>query len=181
MGNFEVEVKAKISDKEDIKNKLISLGAIFKNKKYQHDILLDHPNLDFSKTDQVLRIRNQDNKWQLDYKGPFTINENGIKSREEYSVNIEDGKQIKNIFTLLNFKLVGEVEKTRESYIFNEMNIDLDEVTNLGSFIEIEILSTEENSEDSKIKIFEFLYKLGIKETVKKDYLELLWEKGYFK
>ncbi len=61
------------------------------------------------------------------------------------------------------------------------MKISVDEVTHLGSFMEIEKFADEESFEKSKQDIFGLLQQLGVKETVKKDYLELLWEKGLFK
>ena len=179
MGIIEIEVKAQTSNEEELKKKIQDLGAVFKIKKYQHDILLDPPTTDFSKTDQVLRIRNSDGNWKLDYKSPRLDNE--TKSRREFSLKIDDGKQLKDIFTFMNFTTVGEIEKTRESYTLNKMTINFDTVTNLGNFLEIEVLEEEQHFEQTKKDIFTFLEQLGIKDTIKKDYLELLWDKGYFK
>ncbi|KHO54083.1 MAG: adenylate cyclase, class 2 [archaeon GW2011_AR18] len=176
---IEVEVKAKISDMSSCENHLLSKGAVFKEEKYQHDILLDPPSIDFSKSDQVLRIRNSNGSWKLDYKSPRLDNE--TKSRMEYSIKIDDGSQLKDIFNWMNFKLVGEIEKTRRTYELNDMVICFDNVTNLGEFIEVEIMSDEADFESSKIKIMSLLKELGISETIRKDYLELLWDKGFFK
>src|SRR3989338_9265636 len=132
---IEVEVKASIDNLEFVRNKILEKGAVFKKKKYQYDILLDPPEINFAKTDQVLRIRNTDGIWKLDYKSPRLDNE--TKSRKEYSVEISDGKKVRDIFTWISFKLVGEIEKTRETYELNGMNIELDQVTNLGNFVEI--------------------------------------------
>ena len=176
---IKVEVKAEISNSEEIKNKIVSMGAVQKEKKYQHDILLDPPNTDFSQTDQVLRIRNSNGAWKLDYKTPRLDNE--TKSRKEFSLKIEDGAKLKDIFTKLDFKIVGEIEKTRETYLLDNMNIHFDTVTHLGTFIEVEVLSNEENFEQTKKDIFAFLSQLGITKTIKNDYLELLWERGIIK
>ncbi len=179
MGNLEIEIKASIANREEIKRKLEQKGAQFKTKKYQHDILLDPPTADFSKTDQVLRIRNTNGNWKLDYKSPRMDNE--TRARKEFSLTIEDGKQLKEIFAFMNFKIVGEIEKTRETYTLQHITIDLDSVTHLGDFIELEILGEEQNLEKHKKEIFQLLEELEIKEIIQKDYLELLWEKGFFK
>ncbi|MBS3174289.1 class IV adenylate cyclase [Candidatus Woesearchaeota archaeon] len=179
MDNIEIEVKALLENPEEIKNIILNKGAVLKEKKYQHDILLDPPNTDFEKTDQVLRIRNTNGNWKIDYKSPRLDNE--TKSRKEYTVKIEEGNQLKEIFSWLGFKTVGEIEKSRETYNFENMKINFDNVTNLGNFMEVEIIGNEENFELSKKQIFVFLKSIGINETIKKDYLELLWEKGYFK
>src|SRR3989344_3885886 len=103
------------------------------------------------------------------------------KIEVEVKAKIDDGSQLKDIFNWMNFKLVGEIEKTRRTYELNDMVICFDNVTNLGEFIEVEIMSDEADFESSKIKIMSLLKELGISETIRKDYLELLWDKGFFK
>ncbi|MEK6948436.1 MAG: hypothetical protein AABX19_04300 [Nanoarchaeota archaeon] len=49
------------------------------------------------------------------------------------------------------------------------------------SKIEVEIMADESDFEISKVKIMSLLKELGISETIRKDYLELLWDKGFFK
>ena len=179
MANVEVEVKAEIKNSEELKNKVVLLGGSFKESKYQYDILLDPPETDFSKTDQVLRIRNSNGNWKMDYKSPRLDNE--TKSRMEYSIKIDDGKQLKDIFKWMGFKIVGEIEKNRDVYSFNDLKISFDNITNLGNFIEVECMTDEDKFEDSKRKIFSFLSSLGVNETIRKDYLELMWERGIIK
>ncbi|GEM_PF-758471 len=179
MDQIEIEIKTALLDPEKVKQQMMAKGAILQGKRYQHDILLDPPTADFSKTDQVLRIRNSNGNWKLDYKSPRLDNE--TKSRREYSLKIDDGEQLKQIFNWMKFNLVGEIEKTRETYKFKELNLHFDTVTNLGTFLEVESFGTQEQFEGIKKEIFQLLEELGIQETIKKDYLELLWEKGYFK
>ena len=104
-----------------------------------------------------------------------------ITSRKEFSLLIEDGNQLKEILNWMNFKIVGEIEKTREKYLLQNISLNFDNVTHLGNFLEIEILGNEEHAEEQRGKIFQLFEQLGIKEILKKDYLELLWEKGFFK
>ena len=177
--HVEIEIKAALQDPEAMKQKLLALGATFKGQHYQHDILLDPPNVNFAETDQVLRIRNTNGTWKLDYKTKRLDDE--TKSRKEYSLVVEDGNQLKEIFSLMQYKLVGEIEKTRDNYTCDGITITIDNVTHLGHFIEVEILSAEEQFAANKEKLFTFLNTLGIKETIKKDYLELLWEKGFYR
>jgi len=115
----------------------------------------------------------------MDYKSPRLDNE--TKSRKEYSVKIDNGHQLKDILLWMQFKLVAEIEKNRESYSLNKMTINFDKVTNLGEFIEVEVMGNEENFEEEKKNIFTFLKELGIDDTIRKDYLELLWERGIIK
>ncbi len=179
MPHLEIEVKAALPNPEEVLKKILATGALFKETKYQHDILLDPPHTDFAKTDQVLRIRNTNGTWKLDYKGPRLDNE--TKTRKEYSLTVEEGKQLRDIFTLMGFIIVGEIEKTRDVYTLKNMKITFDKVTHLGNFIEVEVKGDETTFEQTKKDIFAYLTSLGLQETIRKDYLELLWEKGFFK
>ncbi len=179
METIEVEVKARLENREHVEQEIIRKGAVLQEEKYQHDILLDPPQADFAKSDQVLRIRNTNGIWKLDYKTPRLDQE--TKSRKEFSIKIDNGETLKDIFSWMDFKVVGEIEKRRKAYRWKNMTINFDEVTNLGSFIEVEILAPESEFAAAKQDIFSLLAELSITETIKKDYLELLWEKGFFK
>lgn len=179
METIEVEVKARLENREQVEQEIIRKGAVLQEEKYQHDILLDPPQADFAKSDQVLRIRNTNGVWKLDYKTPRLDQE--TKSRKEFSIKIDNGETLKDIFSWMDFKVVGEIEKRRKAYHLNGLTINFDEVTNLGVFIEVEVLAPENEFETAKQQIFALLNELGISNTIRKDYLELLWEKGFFK
>ncbi len=121
MKNIEVEIKSRVNNPVVLIQEILKRGAVFKDEKYQHDILLDPPHKDFAKSDQVLRIRNVNGTWKLDYKSARFDKE--TQSRRELSLKIEDGKQLRDVFMLMDFKVVGEIEKKRKTYVLGAIGI----------------------------------------------------------
>ena len=177
---IEVEVKAHITNFNDIKSKLKEIGAIKTDKEHQIDTYFNNINLrDFEKTDEALRIRkttinNSESKIILTYKGAKidTIS----KTRKEIEVNIEDFEKMSSILENLGFKAVANVEKYRTTYKINDYILSLDQVQKVGSFVEIEKTVLDgEKFEFELDEIFKLFKKLGIDSGFeRKSYLELM-------
>jgi len=171
---IEVELKARIDDLKGVEAKLSMLGATFVKYTSERDVYFNHPCRDFSSTDEALRVRFAEGKLTLTYKGPKLSSQS--KTREELSVDISS-PEVLDILKALGFREVTEVKKTRRIYKLGHAIIYLDEVENLGSFIEFEaapgVFSSVEEAEHYLMNIAE---KLGIPERnfTRKSYLELL-------
>ena len=164
---MEMEIKAKVSDFDGIKDILRDIGAEYTGKKEQRDIYFNHPCRDFAETDEAVRVRIEDHAY-ITYKGP-KIDEK-TKSREEVELRVEDEKKAAEFLKKLGFRKAGEVKKIRETYSYHNIEISLDTVEGLGLFVEIEIQGSEKDVE----KLFEMGEKLGLEEYVRDSYLELL-------
>ncbi len=178
---IEVEFKARIENFEkfmEVKNRILSLGSKLISKTLEEDIYFQHPLRDFSKTDEALRIRKTNGKSYLTYKGAKISKIS--KTRLEIQTEIENFENTKEIFLKLGFKPVAIISKKREKYILGSTSIYMDEVKDLGYFIEIEEEIENEATikmiEEKLIKIFE---KINIPKSsiTIKSYLELLLEK----
>ncbi|ENN96409.1 adenylyl cyclase CyaB [Methanocaldococcus villosus KIN24-T80] len=171
---IEVEIKVRIKNIDEIKKKLEKLGFKFKEKKFQEDIYFNHPQRDFRKTDEALRIRNDNNTYYLTYKGPKI--DNISKTREEIEVRIEDKEKMRKILKKLGFIEVKPIKKTREIYKKNDITACIDNIFGLGYFLELE---KPVNSFDEKDKaldeLLNILKALNIKREriIKKSYLEM--------
>ncbi len=167
---LEVEVKAKIKNPGNFEKMLKKINAKFLKKEIQEDVYFNHPCRDFAKTDEALRIRKIGNETFLTYKGKRLDAE--TKTREE--IEIKCGKEISEILARLGFKAVANVKKVRKEYLFENLHICVDDVEQLGNFVEIEGKELEDKS-----KIFEILkiFEIEKSETITKSYLELLTEK----
>ncbi len=114
---------------------------------------LHDPVRDFRDTDEALRIRqiqskNDQNNIEITYKGP----KEGItmKVREEITINVSDGVIAQEILEKIGFHDVATVEKKRINWhLKNDVTISYDEVKELGSFLEIEIISSKKSEEIS--------------------------------
>ena len=87
---IEVEVKAKIDNFEDMREKLNNLGAVKTKEEFQEDIYFNSPIVDFAKTDEALRIRttkqNNEKHIFITYKGAKIDSKS--KTREEIEFGI---------------------------------------------------------------------------------------------
>ncbi len=175
---IEIEIKARVEDPKDMERSIIALGAAPVGIENQTDTYFNSQYRDFGKTDESLRIRIEDGKSFLTYKGPKM--DRVSKTRKEFQVEINDADNMRNILTSLGFFPVATVTKKRKNYRLSDFLIALDEVQNLGNFIEIEISAEDSKRYEEKVEsIFKFIEKLGLnrKSTIRKSYLELMLEK----
>lgn len=176
---IEIEVKASVEDPKQIERSLIELGATPIGIESQADTYYNAPYRDFGKTDEALRIRVHEGKSILTYKGPKI--DMVSKTRQELQTDIGDADNMGNILSSLGFFPVATVSKKRKNFRIGDFYISLDEVRNLGSFVEVEVsLKDTRNYQEKVESIFKFIAKLGIQQdsTIRKSYLEMLLEKS---
>lgn len=175
---IEIELKGYADDKVFER---VRRSFTFMRKEVHEDIYFNHPCRDFSETDEALRIRikrfNGHFEAFLTYKGPKI--DNLSKSRKEIEVSIEDVDTYLELLSLLGFREVLTVKKTREKYYVEKgVTVTLDEVEGLGKFVEIEKLAKDEKEVQREVpRLMEILKSLGIEKFERKSYLELLMER----
>ena len=172
---IEIEVKARIDDSRKMERAIISMGATPIGIQDQADTYYNAPHRNFEKTDEALRIRVEDGDAFLTYKGPKmdTIS----KTRQEFQTVIKDTETMGNILTSLGFIPVATVTKRRKNYRLGDFFISLDEVHDLGSFIEVEIpVKNSKNYEEKVESILKIMEKLDIDRTatIRESYLEMI-------
>ncbi|MGC8663431.1 MAG: class IV adenylate cyclase [Thermoplasmata archaeon] len=164
---YEIEIKSKIKSINEFEEKIKKLGAEFVNEVSQLDYYYQHPCKDFKKTDEALRIRIMNDECYITYKGPKIDSE--TKTREEIEVKVE--RNISDVLESLGFKLAGEVKKIRKVYRMKDIEISLDDVHNIGYFVELETFG---DYSAGKEKILNIARELGLKDLERKSYFELL-------
>jgi predicted adenylyl cyclase CyaB len=136
----EIEAKLKVDSLENVENKLKQLGAEFQAKFLQTDIYFDHENLNLTGIDTCLRIRKQTHgsveNTLLTYKGPKE--KNNFKKRREIEFQISDAEAAEKLFTALGYTKEIIVEKERRFWRFGSCEVLLDDLSQLGAFVEIE-------------------------------------------
>ena len=169
---IEVEVKARAQG--DMAERIAALGARLLVVENHHDLYFNSPQRDFRFSDEALRIRIKEDGARLTYKGPKL--DQTTKSRLERTVKIDDPKQMEQILTALGFMLSAQVRKKRAKYSYEGVVLALDEVEGLGSFVEVEA-EGEGDYEEQRRKVLSIMSKLGLHESIRSSYLELLDEK----
>lgn len=172
----EIEVKVKIKNIEEIVSKLEKMGCVLSEPIVQDDYIFNKIGLDLSKshTTPVLRIREQGNKII------FTLKKDRSNELDciEKEIEVSDRNILKDIIELLGFEQTVEVHKKRRKGKYEDYEICVDEVEELGSFIEVEKMS-DENGEKVQNELIDFLEKLGIdkKDRVLIGYDSQIWLK----
>jgi len=166
----EIEVKIRIDDPEKLKEKIAALGAVsIKNRHWEENTLYDFPSqLLFSKQ-RALRLRIENKKAYLTFKGPPQKSRK-FKIREEYETEVKNAKQMKKILKKLGFIPTFTYKKHRTVYRIKKLKICLDE-TSIGNFVELE-------GEQSQIVRIASSLGFSKKEFVKLDYIQLIMNKG---
>ena len=168
---IEMEIKAYLND--ETLNSFLELAPKFISSTTQSDVYYNAPNRDFKTTDEALRIRVSNGHAEVTYKGPKIDAE--TKARMEINVKIDDYQKFSNILQILNFKRIKSVDKIRREYECEGLNVMIDEVKDLGKFLEVEVL-VESNFEAAKERVFSLLNRIGLgkEKLTRESYLELL-------
>jgi len=162
---YEVEVKAKLNNREEVLGRLIEMGCIFSEELHQIDHIFIPNGVSFppSYDTPVLRVRKQDDKHLLTLK----ISQSNRQDCIEHELEISDGDKMIEVMNLINYRKVPVVDKKRIKTKHNDIEIVLDIVSGLGEFIEAEKIVSENNPElrqQIQKELLEFLSGLGIPE-----------------
>lgn len=178
--HWEVEQKFAIHDVADAIARLAAVGAYFAPAIQQTDQYFNHPARDFAKTDEALRIRQVGNESFITYKGPKI--DPATKTRQELEISlppgVEEPDQFTKLLTALGFRPVAVVRKSRRlatiAWRGHEVEMALDEVENVGSFLELEISADDATLHDARSDLSDLARHLGFGPSERRSYLELL-------
>jgi len=173
---LEIELKIKVDALDPVRQRLNERNAQFCGKGHEHDIYYNAPHRDFGITDEAMRVRYTDNHAVITYKGA-KLKKYSLKAREELNTAVESGEVFEQILDRLGFVKTAEVNKWRENYRLGNAAIALDTVDELGTFVEVEIM-TELSGTDATGQINTLAKEIGVSgEPILTSYLELLLSK----
>ena len=143
---YEVEQKFHVDQIQPLVDKLTRLEANEQASQSHRDTYFNHPCRDFVETREALRVRRIDDIPSVTYKGSLVPG--AIKARRELEWRLDpgdpDGENMEALFTLLGFRRVATVEKTRRTFTFTgklaDFTVVIDQVKGLGDFAEIELI-----------------------------------------
>ncbi|KPN31453.1 putative adenylyl cyclase CyaB [Halolamina pelagica] len=110
----------------------------------------------------------------MTYKGPLV--EQASKTREEFETAVDDGDAAAGILDGLGFEPAATVSKERERFELDEYTVTLDQVDEVGSFVEVERAGTESEIEQLRSGAQSLLRRLGLDPSaqIRTSYLGLL-------
>jgi adenylate cyclase class 2 len=179
---FEVEQKFPVDEPAGLMRRFEALGAVWRDPQSQIDHYLAHPCRDFAATDEALRVRRVGERNWITYKGPKL--DSATKTRGEIELPLPPGPRhaqaALELFSALGFQPVLEVRKQRRpgSLIWQGWSVELalDEVASLGTFLELEIVAGLQEIEPARASLTALAHQLGLRDSQRRSYLEMLLE-----
>lgn len=176
---FEVEKKFWLLDSSALETRLAELGVVLPPPTDQVDRYFAHPSRDFLQTDEALRLRSVGDENYLTYKGARI--DSTTKTRRELKLELasgEAGLEFQQLLELLGFKPLMTVHKQRRQVGFTwqdyPVEICVDEIDQLGRFIELETTSDLEHLEYAKSSLESLSGHLQLDRQERRSYLELM-------
>jgi adenylate cyclase class 2 len=178
--NYEVEMKFPVSDEAALEARLAELGATISAPQAERDVYFAHPARDFAHTDEALRVRRKGPANFLTYKGPKL--DTTTKTRHEIDLPLPPDEETAQAWTglldALGFTVAGEVRKSRRKahvpWQGRRVEVSLDEVERLGTFVELELVVEPAEAEAAKRCIASLAERLQLEKSERRSYLELL-------
>jgi adenylate cyclase class 2 len=157
----EVEIKVKLNDIKKLETKLIEKGVVLGDSIKQHDVVFGEPGaVDNHLNANWLRIRTEN-----DSKVYFTLKRSieGHLDSIEHEVVVDDSVELENIIKNLGFELYSDLTKIRRKAKIGEIEICVDEVPDLGNFIEAEkIVEYDSNHDEVVLELWRLLESFGL-------------------
>lgn len=180
---MEVELKFPVGDLGPVMARLQEMGAEFTSVQEERDLYYAHPARNFAQTDEALRIRQKADQCFLTYKGPKI--DSATKTRREIDLPLPPGPQTfadwNELLQALGFQPIAEVRKRRQKAFLAwqgyRVELSLDEVAELGAFVELELLSDQAGLEPARSALVALAEQLRLQKSERRSYLELLLEK----
>lgn len=154
----EVEIKIRVADSEEVAGLLQSQGYELSAPVSQKDAIyipVSEPTVPVTLGANVLRVRREG------VRALLTLKQGQELAKLEKELEISDPETMEEIFKLLGYKKIAQVNKLRRKARAGDLEICVDEVEGLGSFVEVEKI-TAEDPEAVQAELLDFLIKLGV-------------------
>jgi adenylate cyclase class 2 len=177
---LEIEVKYRVQDWSAVEARLRNWGAEFAEARADADQYFNAPDRDFARTDEALRVRRIGPSNFVTYKGPKTDAQ--TKTRTEIEVPLAPGEpnaqEFGRLLMSLGYKPVTVVHKRRVVCHLSRggfaVEVCLDDVDQVGKFVELEILAPPEALETARAVLLKTAEELGLTASERRSYLEML-------
>jgi adenylate cyclase class 2 len=133
---LEREIKLRFASVEEALAAVAAAGCTPRlGRRLQEDALLDTDDELLRRRRCVLRVRVENGKSRVTFKGP--VQPAAVKVREEHETLVGDGEVLLRVFEELGLHVWFRYEKYREEFSYEDVIVAIDE-TPVGVFVEIE-------------------------------------------
>lgn len=182
----EIEIKIQIDDQSY--NKLLKWlegNAELESEKHQIDTYYNNPLNSFTfkrdgyiDADDYLRIRKTDKDSSICFKHWVEDPNNPGKHLycDEFETDIQEPDQMDKLLQAIGYRKDIIVDKKRQTYEYKYFEFDLDNVKDLGHFVEIEI-KKDIDPKTAHQEIYDLLKQIGLSNMsiLNRGYVSMLW------
>ena len=134
--SFEREIKLRFASADEARAAILAAGGTpLHGRRLQEDSLLDSDDETLRRRRCVLRVRVENGKSRLTFKGP--VQPSTMKLREELETVVGDGEVLLRVLSEIGLHVWFRYEKYREEFAHEDVIVAIDE-TPVGVFVEIE-------------------------------------------
>lgn len=172
----EIEVKAKLKNKNRLLLKAKEMGVSFNPPFTQDDITFENSLPKDDPSWNIFRIRKQSGITILTMK--YKASSRSRDNHEKESA-IDNAKEIADMLERMGYYEGVRIKKTRQMAHYKDVEICIDEIDKLGSFIEVEKLASDDaDVDDIQNNLWALLVELGVSpnDRVHKGYDTLMHE-----
>src|SRR5687768_11435736 len=133
---LEREIKLEFGSVDEARQAVLAAGGTpLLGRRLQEDSLLDTADDQFHRRRCILRVREENGKSRLTFKGP--VQPSSMKVREELETVVGDGEVLLRVFDELGLHVWFRYQKYREEFSHEDVIVAVDE-TPVGVYVEIE-------------------------------------------
>lgn len=162
--DIEVEIKFPLKNMAKLASNLNSIATTQKKDLFQKDTYFVPPHRDFMAVQRPyewLRLRETDDESHFNYKHFYPENVEKTDYCDEFETNIENADAVRKILASLDFKELVVVEKLRSTWHFKDAEIAIDDVKDLGPYLEIEAKKEFQTPQEAKEFLRKILAEIG--------------------
>ena len=133
---LEREVKLRFGTAAEARKAVVALGATaVRARRLQDDALFDNEREDLRQQRCALRLRREDTRSYLTFKGP--VQPGPMKLREDLETAVADASVLEQVLERLGLRAWFRYQKYREEFALDGVVVAVDE-TPIGTFVELE-------------------------------------------
>lgn len=133
----EIEAKIKVDGFDRLRDRLDRLGAAYEGEGLERNWILDDPQGRLHAGGTLLRVRNNGDAGAI-LTVKRKIEGSEFKTREEVESMVDSTEDLLRQLELVGFHIVWIYEKYRQTWLWRDCIVTLDELPEIGCYVEIE-------------------------------------------
>lgn len=165
MRHIEVEKKFALPDPTALTAVLTERGATLSAPTRQVDAYYNAPDRDFLEPKVVsewLRLRTEEPGSSINFKRWHPVDEIVKTHADEYESPVGDVEAVRKMLDALGYRPLVTVDKTRTTWMLDDVEIVLDHVVDAGDFVEFEFKGDADTVDNATARLLDFITGLGV-------------------